>query len=159
MCQDESVRNEQRQYMYVCVSNSDKRPCSLDLRVTQRWQIVSLSFPLITALDPNWEFHLQTARFDGQMFAQLPMGVQAEYFLSKCLHSCFYFLCFISLCDDLSIFGLVLFPLGKKKRKTHWKLFPLRVFYCHNETGVLPLQRELVSSLCWFFCKYKAQMV
>lgn len=121
--------------VYVCVSDGDKRPCSLDPRVTQRWQIVSLSLPLITALDPNCEFHLQTARFDGQMFVQLRKGVQAEYFLSKYLHSCFYFLCFISLYDELS-FGLVLFPLGKK-RKTHQKLFPLRVFYCHHEMGAI----------------------
>lgn len=66
--------------MRVCVSNSDKRPCSLDLRITQQWQIVSLSPALITTLDPNWEFHLQTVRFDEQIFVQLRMGVQAEYF-------------------------------------------------------------------------------
>lgn len=104
-------------HVCVCVEQQEKGPRSQDLRVTQRWQIVSHSLPLITALDPNWEFHLQTTRFDGQMFAQLPTGVRAEYFLSKCLRCCFF--CFISLRSNLCHFwSCLLSSRGVDKKKT-----------------------------------------
>lgn len=98
-------------------SDADKRPSSPDLGVTRRRQILSLSLTLITALDPNCEFHLQTARFDEQMFVQLRKSVRAERFQANVL---------LSL-RDARPRRLLLYE-KKNKMKS-----PSKVFYCADE--------------------------